>query len=707
MAKYKRPDYLIEETIKSANPASKNSPLIRRALPGSYADYLTADRNNYAAAQQFDQIIANNEKIQNSPTPIVTETITNAPTPTAVQRTYAAPIKMPAADTVVSGDQTEAASPNLIPIKSYTEWLEAGGMTGMAQKQYDAAVRAAETDYAKSKALYGQNAETLGRAGLTGSGYGDYLTGAGFAAMQGAKVAAADTRALTEAQQRSDYANYLMTVDAQNREIEAQFKQEQAAAEAQANAEAADALAKVDQLMLGGYTDDAIRAYIGQHYGDKFTSYVDGWLSNAHTYNDATLAQNTATNANAATAGYRSEIFKQLLSGVDPAIVRSNMEYSMMLAGEDTSQLDAWMAEAQAAAQPTLTKQQEEQAKVDADKAAAETEANKQIALERKQAAIAAYEQYASEQGGEYAKGMMQALGYTEAEIADAAATVQALASAAQNTVIDLKGLTVDQIPTADAIDNEVTLGRMSAEAGAALKQDAAARRAQIFKESLEALADPKTDTATASAEAIKLFDQIDALGAEDLTDEARAELYALRAEAYLNTAVEGNEPVSEVLKAFVDLGLDDDNANEAARKGFLNGMSKAIKVIDVNPGKLESSAVGAAIGTAVSFINPGMAGVGAQIGAAVGSDYTITVTAGEKNNGKDAKESIGVRTTKADDKEATALGDGSDKEIKALNGKLYIYDGKWKRVTRVTNASVGGKDNAKLMYDILLDYYS
>lgn len=658
-------------------PKIKNPLLNKQALPGSYADYLTADRNNYAAAQQFDQIIANNEKIQNSPTPIVTETVTGALTPTATQRTYAAPVKMPAADTVVSGDQTAAASPNLIPAKSYTEWLEAGGMTGMAQKQYDAAVRAAETDYAKSKALYGQNAETLGRAGLTGSGYGDYLTGAGFAAMQGAKVAAADTRALTEAQQRSDYANYLMTVDAQNREIEAQFKQEQAAAEAQANAEAADAMAKVDQLMLGGYTDDAIRAYIGQHYGDKFTSYVDGWLSNAHTYNDATLAQNTAANANAASAGYRSEIFKQLLSGVDPSIVRSNMEYSMMLAGEDTSQLDAWMAEAQAAAQPTLTKQKEDQAKIDADKAAAEAEAAaKDLATLVSNGLVV-----------EAARVQMRSFGYTEDAINKAIATQQNTQFAQDLAVLNSKGIEIGAIPTAAYIDNMKTAGQISEAQAIQYKSLAQTKRAAVLKDDFYGFKDMDEDAATKAQANWKAT--IDSLSAEDLTDTARAELYGMMADGYISDAVEKKRPMSELLKEIRT--IQSGNVGDVALKGFVDGVMDSVTLVD---NKVKS------------VITTG------------GRDFFVQFDFG-KREGKEKSvvQTVDLLTTGASADALSKLGEGSDGEAKTVDGKLYVcyvtkaFNGQetshWVQVYGVKQNDVAGAENAKLMHEILVDYYS
>lgn len=611
-------------------PKIKNPLLNKQALPGSYADYLTADRNNYAAAQQFDQIIANNEKIQNSPTPIVTETITNAPTPTAVQRTYAAPVKMPAADTVVSGDQTPAASPNLIPIKSYTEWLEAGGMTGMAQKQYDAAVRAAETDYAKSKALYGQNAETLGRAGLTGSGYGDYLTGAGFAAMQGAKVAAADTRALTEAQQRSDYANYLMTVDAQNREIEAQFKQEQAAVEAQERQTYAEYLTReggakqaIEDMMLSGNDDAAIRAYIQQHYGNEFDAQLDSWITGAHAYTD-----------------------------------------------------------------PILTKQQEEQAKIDADKAAAETEAAEAEALARAQAAAKDLATLVSNGlVAEAARVQMRSLGYTEDEINKAIATQQNTQFAQDLAVLNSKGIEIGAIPTAAYIDNMKTAGQISEAQAIQYKSLAQTKRAALLKDDFYGFKDMDEDAATKAQANWKAT--IDSLSAEDLTDTARAELYGMMADGYISDAVEKKRPMSELLNEIRT--IQSGNVGDVALKGFVDGVMDSVTLVD---NKVKS------------VITTG------------GRDFFVQFDFG-KREGKEKSvvQTVDLLTTGASADALSKLGEGSDGEAKTVDGKLYVcyvtkaFNGKetshWVQVYGVKQNDVDGAENAKLMHEILVDYYS
>ena len=131
------------------------------------------------AADQFNAIIANNDKIANSPA--VNPVNTFVPAPSYDDGKYNNDVVMHKGTT--PGVSTPSATPTtaqtpyelwkemygqqaqLMPAQSYTDWLMAGGMAGAAQKQYDATVRTAETDYEKSKALYGANAERLGRAG--------------------------------------------------------------------------------------------------------------------------------------------------------------------------------------------------------------------------------------------------------------------------------------------------------------------------------------------------------------------------------------------------------------------------------------------------------------------------------------------------------------------------------------------------------------
>lgn len=611
-----------------------------------YNFYPTVPKKPVHGRLTFDDIINNNEAIANSP--IIDNTMVDVPgspqieqvrIPGAVEQTPAPEQNVSDAGSVTPSVMTYedyltryAKAPNTIEARSYEDWLVAGGMDGAAQRAYDESVRRSETEYERAKAQYGAKAEALGRAGLTGSGYGDYLTGAGFAAMQGAKVAAADTKALTEAQQRSDYANYLMGVEMANEQAKAQAEAENEAGYAAYLTNSGNVKALIDQQITAGQDDASIKAYIQQRYGNQFDEYLDGWITSAHTY-------------------------------MDPAM---------------------------------------EAAKVEQEKA--ETEAANAAQAERDAEALEAYERYASENGGEYAKLMMKNMGYTEEEINKAVASIQELNAAAQNTMVNLNGLTVDQLPTADAIQNEVALGRMSQADGEALLETAREKRAGMLKKQLEALSDPNINPEKANEEAIKIFDTIDNLSEEDLTDEDRAELYGIRAQAYLNTSAESNEPVSDVLQAFDDLGLNEDNANDAARDGFLKGLADQMKVTDVKPGKVLGMAKGYGAGYAIG--GPVGGNIGETIGMFTAPDYSLTITTGKKENGKESKETIGVRTKKADDKTSEKLGTGTDMEIKKYNGKLYIFDGKWKEVTRVTTASTGSKENARTMYEILLSKY-
>ena len=92
---------------------------------------------------------------------------------------------------------------------TYGEYLDKYYGGDAAQKNYDNALTDAESDYARAKATYGQKAETLGRMGLTGSGYGDYLEGLAYSEMQGAKQNAALTRDERQAEQQRSYGEYL------------------------------------------------------------------------------------------------------------------------------------------------------------------------------------------------------------------------------------------------------------------------------------------------------------------------------------------------------------------------------------------------------------------------------------------------------------------------------------------------------------------
>lgn len=174
-------------------------------------------------------------------------------------------------------DETAAGATTKQPL-SYADYLEKYGMTEATgatmsyadylartgtdtEKDYQRAVRQAETDYAKARAGYGSTGETLARAGMNASGYSDYITGAGFAAMQNAKVAAADTKALADATNAASYADYVEGKEAEAASYNNSLRQSYASylmneeAEQKAADQALEAEQKTANQTLGSYVN--------------------------------------------------------------------------------------------------------------------------------------------------------------------------------------------------------------------------------------------------------------------------------------------------------------------------------------------------------------------------------------------------------------------------------------------------------------------
>ena len=93
----------------------------------------------------------------------------------------------------------------------YGEWLEQSGNDTLSA--YERAVAAARRQYAMNRATFGLKGEQLGRAGLTGSGYGDYLEGKAYASMVGAEATAEAQKAEGDRQNAIGYASYLTAKD--------------------------------------------------------------------------------------------------------------------------------------------------------------------------------------------------------------------------------------------------------------------------------------------------------------------------------------------------------------------------------------------------------------------------------------------------------------------------------------------------------------
>lgn len=92
-------------------------------------------------------------------------------------------------------------------VKSYGEWLSEEGSDPAAA--YREEVDRADDEYRRSGAYYGASGESLGQAGLGGSGYGAYLNGQRYAAWQKRLSEAYRTYRADEDKSRSRYADYL------------------------------------------------------------------------------------------------------------------------------------------------------------------------------------------------------------------------------------------------------------------------------------------------------------------------------------------------------------------------------------------------------------------------------------------------------------------------------------------------------------------
>ena len=91
--------------------------------------------------------------------------------------------------------------------ESYEAWLSKNGID--SERIYADSIRDITGDYKRAKSEYGSLAESLGKLGLTASGYSDYLNGKAYSEMQRRKSGARDKYAENEAKNRQGYAKYL------------------------------------------------------------------------------------------------------------------------------------------------------------------------------------------------------------------------------------------------------------------------------------------------------------------------------------------------------------------------------------------------------------------------------------------------------------------------------------------------------------------
>lgn len=552
--------------------------------------------------------------------------------------------------TTVTAPKYEAAT---TPEMSYADYLKRTGMAGVSQRQYDATVRSAEADYAKGKATYGQKAETLAQRGLTGSGYGDYLTGASFAAMQNAKVAAADTKALTDAEMARGYGEYLTGVQQANAQAAAQAANAneearvaaenanaQAAAEAEAynreqfKAESADVQSIIDNGVAAGLSDERIQYEIQLKYGNAFDGSLSSWLNEGRTALQRDTETVNTENQN-----------------------RANLAVKQYFAPDENGNL-ASVGDVRSA---------------------------------------------------------MLADGYTEEQIDAAMTQYSKDFLARQLTNINLKGITLNDIPTNDQIDNEVTLGRLTEADAATLKADAMNKRNELLVNKFENEVDtPEEETA--------FFAQIDEMRANgEISTKTYKGLYKQRLEANLETLLSsGEDPlvaladldmfinsiannVSGGLGAYLkselankmDVDIDIKVQLNAAVEGAFSAFKAGKELPDTGIKEAASTAVKSAIKATHELTPAPLPHVAMEITIDGKTEEIKLITAG-------------VISKKTRD----ALGEGADGDVKVYSNKLYYnIKGIWTTVIIPSNfisgnTNIGGKNRAEALYDLLLHKY-
>ena len=325
--------YLEEQQKATAQPSA--TPAAQGSTSG-YGQYLTGLQPTPTTSVGADyagflQTIANNKKIENTPT--------NA--------------------------------------KTYADYLTYIGQDPVGE--YQAKVRQANLDYAKGLATYGQAAEKMAKSGLLGSGYGEYLQGVAYQGRQSAVGAAQKEAQAAMKQTFANYSDYLTGVKGTNEQnaitgivnglLEGDAAREYArglgvtedrldyvlqqtsgsvsAAKAQKaqqqQALLADAMSSATTLVTSGQTVDAAIASLSGVYDSAVLAQVKQNLQ------ASTKAQNTA-NMNTATgvSNYKATLDSQLREGTITkpeydawltAGYEKNYEYIQKALGGDASGL--------------------------------------------------------------------------------------------------------------------------------------------------------------------------------------------------------------------------------------------------------------------------------------------------------------------------------------------------------------------------------
>lgn len=473
----------------------------------------------------------------------------------------------------------------LMTPKSAEQWRADNNIN--TQRDYDKAVRQAETDYLKAQASYGQKAEQLGRAGLSGSGYGDYITGVGYAASQNAKLAASEQKAAADVAAANSYAEYLTGVNAANVQLRAESIEEQ---------ERAYQLGKtmheeVYSLASQGWSEDDVRTFIGNRYGIK----VD------------------------------NEMMEQFISSYE-------IGYKQYLGAQ-------------------------EQATIDDEQAAADEQASQQIDY-NKWALEAAGSGYTANQIYQ----QMISSGVSEEQARAAVGEVQ---NNSASGISDAIAVTYDinEIPTSARLKQQVALGNLTQEQANALLSSAQARRGELLRDEFEMVDDTTIEG---------FFSGLDALyKSGDIGYETYKNLHVERVSANIEGASLERDPATALLETVA----------------LVEGMKSKV-------GSLVYGAMMRRVESAISTENAH------RVYSNSGGSHEIPAVK-IKVGGK--AETVEFSTKPTDFSSQQAASDG---KIVSNNGKLYVYyknPGKWYEIISFSNKSVGGKENADALYNLLI----
>lgn len=299
---------------------------------------------------------------------------------TAEQKVQAAaaalkvPQTTPAAE---SGKTTTDAQVGAATENGYYEWLMKHGLSEMSgagmsyadylkrtgtdtDRDYQKTVRQAETDYAKARATYGAAGETLARNGMNASGYADYITGAGYAAMQGAKVAAADTKALADSRNAASYYDYLTGVQSQATSYNNSLKQSYADyvlnTEAEAKAADRELGTYINSLASDGADAATIRARAEAYAkanGYTLPDNIDDIISSS----TAAYSTTTPVEQTAAETTEQANIQEIINSGVSADLTGAQIRQQLEQAGYSSAAIEREMANYTARYNMTLSQQ--------------------------------------------------------------------------------------------------------------------------------------------------------------------------------------------------------------------------------------------------------------------------------------------------------------------------------------------------------------